>query len=233
MNTDELVEIRSTLKLTQDAFSSLAGVTLRTVQNWEAGKTIPKSKHDFLNKLLQEHYTKSLNNSLTNNDGLTEELTNKNGNRFIELKNGKYKIIVKKVPVKAFGSYLTDFQSSHFMEELEEVMFTVDHLGRGKYFCFECEGESMNGGQIDDTPDGAELLCRELSRQHWKDGFRISKYGWVIVHDKTVLFKDIKSLDSTTGNIVCSSRSGLPNHPDFTVNLNEIKQILKVIKRTF
>jgi hypothetical protein len=30
------------------------------------------------------------------------------------IKNGKFKIIVKKVPVKAFGSYLSDFQNINF-----------------------------------------------------------------------------------------------------------------------
>lgn len=162
-----------------------------------------------------------------------EVYENKNGNRFVEQKNGKFKITVKKIPVKAFGSYISETQHEDFMEELEDVSFTVDHIGRGKYLCFEVEGESMNGGNIDDSPSGAELLCRELGRQHWKDGFRESKYGWVIVHEKTVLFKDISSLNSETGDIVCSSRSGLPNHPDFTINLNDVRQIFKVIKRTF
>ncbi|MFV5697791.1 hypothetical protein ACM55H_05430 [Flavobacterium sp. ZT3R17] len=162
-----------------------------------------------------------------------EFFENKNGNKFIELKNGKFKIIVRKVPVRAFGSYLSDFQNVEFLEELEEVSFTVDHIGKGKYMCFEVEGDSMNGGGIDDTPDGAELLCRELGRHHWKDGFNHSKYGWVIVHKKTVLFKDIKSMDKETGDVICGSRSGLPNHPDFTINLNDVNQILKVIKRTF
>lgn len=230
MTTEELLEIRNNLDLTQDAFASLAGVSLRTVQNWEAGKAIPKSKHAFLRGL----NNKSKNNSLNSiNEPSSDYYINKNGNKFVELKNGKFKIIVNKVPVKAFGSYLTEFQNAHFLEELEEVSFTVDHIGKGKYICFEVQGDSMNGGNIDDTPEDAELLCRELGRQHWKDGFRESKYGWVIVHEKTVLFKDIKSFDAKTGDIVCSSRSGLPNHSDFTINLDNVRQILKVIKRSF
>lgn len=177
---------------------------------------------------------------ITNKKGLLSEpnndneyLSNKNGNQFTELSNGKFKIITKKIPVKAFGSYISDYQDLDFYDSLDEVSFTVDHLARGKYLCFEVQGDSMNGGGIDDTPEGAEMLCRELGRQHWKDGFRPSQYGWVIVHKKTILFKDIKEFDKETGNIVCSSRSGLPNHTDFTINLNDVMQIFKVIKRTF
>lgn len=162
---------------------------------------------------------------------VTEQLANKSGNVF-ELQNGKFRIFVKKVPVKAFGSYLSDYQDPDFFESLEEVEFTATHLGRGNYICFEVKGDSMNGGHIDDTKDGAELLCRELGRQHWKDGFRDSPLGWVIVHKDTIVFKDIKDVNMETGEAVLSSRSGLPQHPDFTINLNDVRQIWKVIKRT-
>jgi len=134
--------------------------------------------------------------------------------------------------VRAFGSYISHFQDPEFVSELKQVSFTVDHIGKGNYICFEVMGNSMNGGKIDDTKEGAELLCRELGRQHWRDGFKSNDYGWVIIHKETVLFKDIKSLDNETGDIVCSSRSGLPQHPDFTINLNDVRQIWKVIKRT-
>ncbi len=233
MDKEELINIRTQLDLTQEKFADLAGVSLRTVQYWEEGKNIPKSKHAFLRNLLINPDNKTENRTLNSKEPNPEPYINKNGNRFVELKNGKYKIFVKKVPVKAFGSYLSDFQNVRYLDELEEVSFTVDQIGKGKYLCFETEGDSMNGGNIDDTPADAELLCRELGRQHWKDGFRDSKYGWVIVHKQTVLFKDIKSMDKKTGDIVCASRSGLPNHTDFVINLDDVLQILKVIKRSF
>lgn len=183
-----------------------------------------------------EHYFDLLENSNAKPIVINEpkeQIPNKNGNVFEELGEGKYKIFVKKVPVKAFGSYLSDFQDAEFYEELKQVSFTVDHIGRGNYICFEVEGNSMDGGSINDAPEGAELLCRELGRHHWKDGFYDSIYGWVIVHKDTVVYKDIKDFNLETGDIVCSSRSGLPQHPDFTINLNDVRQIWKVIKRSF
>lgn len=173
------------------------------------------------------------NTSLLTVNEPEEQLTNKNGNVFVPQKGGKFKIYVKKVPVKAFGSYISESNDPEFFNELEQVSFTVDHLGRGNYICFEVQGESMNGGGLYDAPEGAELLCRELGRQHWKDGFRDSVYGWVIVHKDTVLYKDIIDFNLETGDITCHSRSGLPQHPDFKVNLNDVRQIWKVIKRSF
>lgn len=223
----EIKILRKQLKMSQKELAEKLGVSLRAVQSWESGE---RNITPATAIVLKQYLSGELNMV---NEPQASIYENSNGNKFIELKSGKLKIFVKKVPVKAFGSYLTDFQNVDYIDDLEEISFTVDHIGKGKYMCFEVEGDSMNGGQLDDTPDGAELLCRELGRQHWKDGFRDSQYGWVIVHKKTVLFKDIKSMDISTGDIVCSSRSGLPNHPDFTINLNDVLQIFKVIKRTF
>ncbi len=189
---------------------------------------------DILEGYLQNSYAK-LDESLANLDvkESNELLPNKAGNVIEELPNGKYRIWTKKLPVKAFASYLSEFRNADFVESLEDISWVVDHYPKGRYATFESEGESMNGGSIDDTPGEADLFCRELLRHHWKDGFRECKYGWVIVHKETVVFKDITEFDNKTGNIICHSRSGLPNHPDFTINLDDVVEIWKVIKRSY
>lgn len=223
---------RKKLGFTQQELADKLHVDRRTIINYEKGSNIPESKVKLIHYMLEEHEKVQENVKPLHIVEPQELLTNKNGNVFYE-KNGKMYISVKMVPVKAFGSYLSDFQHQEFYENLEDREFRVDHLGRGNYMCFEVEGNSMDGGGINDAPEGAELLCRELGRHHWKDGFKDSKYGWVIVHKNTVIFKDIIDFNSETGDIVCHSRSGLPQHPDFTINLDDVRQIFKVIKRQF
>lgn len=233
MNDLDVRKIRESLGYTQEEFGNLIGVSRNTVMNYEKGGTIPKSKRQILNELITNKHNIVQSDSNTISVAEPQELySNKNGNVYYE-RNDKLYISVKLVPVKAFGSYLSEYQDSDFYESLEHREFRVDHMGRGNYICFEVEGNSMDGGNINDAPAGAELLCRELGRQHWKDGFRDSIYGWVIVHNNTVVFKDITDFNPETGDIVCSSRSGLPQHPDFTINLNDVRQIWKVIKRSF
>lgn len=234
MNNIQLRENRKRYKMTQQDLADELGIDRRTVINYEKGEPIPHSKIKLLEHIFSEKeklYDISNAQPLVVKDP-QELYANKNGNVFFE-EDGKLYVSVKLVPVKAFGSYLSDFQDPDFFDSLHETRkFKVDHMGRGNYICFEVKGDSMNGGKIDDSKDGAELLCRELGRQHWKDGFRDSPLGWVIVHRDTIVFKDIKSVDMNTGDMVLSSRSGLPQHPDFTVNLNDVRQIWRVIKRT-
>ena len=51
--------LRKNLKLTQDALAKECGVSLRTVQNWEKGETIPESTQKLLRSLAEKHETTS------------------------------------------------------------------------------------------------------------------------------------------------------------------------------
>lgn len=41
MTKEEIKEVRKALKVSQKVFAALLGVSLRAVQNWEAGKSKP------------------------------------------------------------------------------------------------------------------------------------------------------------------------------------------------
>nr|DAT47406.1 MAG TPA: putative transcriptional regulator [Caudoviricetes sp.] len=51
MNGIETREIREKFGLSQERFAKLLGVTTRTVQNWEAGGTIPQTKQEILHEI--------------------------------------------------------------------------------------------------------------------------------------------------------------------------------------
>lgn len=51
MNDLDVKKIREKLGLSQEALAEMVGVHPRTIQNWESGSTIPKSKHAILRDL--------------------------------------------------------------------------------------------------------------------------------------------------------------------------------------
>lgn len=160
-----------------------------------------------------------------------ESLTNTNGNRFIEKEDGSFNITVKLIPFDAYATYTESFDNPTVIEDFEDVTFNVDKYGLGNYKAFRVKGDSMNGGGINDTPDKAMVLARELGKHHWKDGFNASKYGWIILSEVNIFHKDI--INSKNGSIICHSRNTSPEYSDFELKLNDIYQIFKVIKRTF
>lgn len=221
MLPNDIISLRKKLNLSQEEFGKIIGVSKNTIYNYEDGKKIPDSKREILRKLIEN----------TNAD--IEILKNKNGNKFQDLGNGKFIMTVPLVPAKAFATYISECCEGDFVDGFNEVNFYVDQYARGNYVAFEIKGDSMDNGGLYDNPEGCITLCRELNRLHWKDGFRDSQYGWIIVHKDTIICKDIIGQDLEKGTIVCHSRNTSPEFQDFIVELNDVKQIFKVIKRTF
>lgn len=52
MSDLDVRKIREQLQISQTKLSEVIGVSLRTIQNWESGETIPKTKHEILRNLL-------------------------------------------------------------------------------------------------------------------------------------------------------------------------------------
>jgi phage repressor protein C with HTH and peptisase S24 domain len=134
------------------------------------------------------------------------------------------------VPFPAFAQYLhlAESNASQF-EEFERMTFPVDHLGKGNYMAFKISGDSMNGGGIDDVPDGSIVLAREIGMHLWKDGFRKTKHGFVIVTTTNIMVKDI--IEQVDAEITCQSRNKSPEFTDFVLSLADVRKIFHVVKR--
>lgn len=227
MNNLEVKKIREKLGFTQQELANYLEVDIRTVQKWEAGDTkIRKANAFLLTQLLESR------NKVVNENG-NDILENTNGNKYSELNDGTFDVEVKMLPFKAYATYLESLETGTINTEYETTVFNVDKFGKGNYMAFVVKGDSMNGGKIDDTPDGAKVLGRELGRHLWKDGFYDSAYGWVIMCKQNIFHKDITDFCPEKGIITCHSRNDSPEYADFELYLNDVYQIFKVIKRIF
>ncbi|WP_438710825.1 Aca2/YdiL-like domain-containing protein [Aquimarina muelleri] len=224
MNYLEIKKIREELGLTQTKLAELVGVNIRTVQKWESNDTKIRKTSELLLKEIYERRKKGVEENVH---------IPKNNIKHIKLPNGQYIMKVQLIPFEAHALYISEFQDAEYFETFDEVTFVVDKIGLGNYKAFKIKGDSMNGGKINDTEDGAVVLGRELQNHHWNDGFRDSKYGWIVITHHNILFKDIIDYDNKKGEIICHSRNDSPEYSDFPLKTKEIHQIFKVIKRTF
>lgn len=215
-------DFRELHNISQTQLAELTGLSRETISNYERGGVITRPKAQFFISFFEEYKKK---NSST--------VVNKNGNKFTETADGQKIIEVSILPFEAYAKYLEEGNDAGFFEEYEKITFAVDKLGKGNYLGFRISGDSMNGGRIDDTPNKAIVLGRELQRQHWVDGFGESRHGWIILTNKNILFKDIVAFDKEKATIICHSRNDSPEYCDFPLSLNDVNKIFKVIKRTF
>ncbi|TWP28463.1 XRE family transcriptional regulator [Apibacter muscae] len=169
-----------------------------------------------------------------NNISNVEHFKNKNGNKIMITDDGRYYITVPLVEFSVYAGKINEYQEAIMSKSFEkEETFPADHFPKGNYLAFKVSGYSMDDGKLEDTPDGALVLGRELNKSHWKDGFYESTYGWIIISTKGMMFKDIVGFDKEECTITLHSRNQSPEFSDFTLKLDEVFQIFKVVKRTF
>ena len=72
MNDLDIKAIRIESGLTQPEFAKRLGVTTRTVQNWEAGGTIPETKRELLRAMLrpQQYFGGDVEQANVNGDNI-------------------------------------------------------------------------------------------------------------------------------------------------------------------
>lgn len=153
----------------------------------------------------------------------------------IEISPGRYRMKVELVPIYAQAGYLTDYCDTEFLEDLPVHYFTTDQPAKGQYRAFETYGDSMdNGDVLEAIPSGIIIIGREVDSKYWTSKLHNHKWkNWIFVHKtEGIIVKQIVEQNLDNGNITLRSLN--PNkdkYPDFTINLNDVKQIYNVIKR--
>lgn len=231
MKGSELREKREAKGWTQEYLANLAGVTKRTIINWEQSEKIALSKVNLLHSVFKVGYEENTPVDLKVNDPM-EIFNTKAGSNYEELPNGKYLLTVPLIPVRAQATYISEFADAEYISDLNKVSFIVDRIGRGSYRAFEIQNDSMNDGTIESIPDGAIVLGRELGKQHWKSRLNTNGFPyWIIVHKNTILCKEIIHHNVEEGIITCHSLNDSPEFPDFDIHLNDCHQLFNIIKK--
>ncbi|CAN1575842.1 Cro/C1-type helix-turn-helix domain [Spirosomataceae bacterium] len=224
---DSLQIIRNELKMNVVQFAKFLGVARPTIYTWEK-EGVPESKKPMVRFKLSQHKTYNVD-LMTMSQGNSSYYVNKNG-QFFEKTNEQLFITVPIVPFTAFEQYLNLSESnvSEF-EEFDKMNFPVDNVGKGNYVAFKVSGDSMNGGGINDVPDGSIVLAREIAVDLLKDTLKKAKHGFVILTNTNIMVKDI--IEQGEGEITCHSRNESPEFSDFILKLSDVRKIFHIVKR--
>lgn len=241
----DLHRFRKENKLKQSDIATASGLDRSRISKYESGV----QRTEYVYSKLTKAYPKLLEYEIQISESRNQfgiELESKNNNPKIEIHktkkntfktlNGITVIEIPLVSMKAHAQYLDEFHNEANDITFEMVNLEVDHFGLGNYLAFDVKGDSMNGGLIDDTPDGARVLTREIGQHLWRNGLYKSKHGHIIVTNKNILFKDIVDVDLVNGYVTLHSRNKSEEYKDFKLKMgysdeDHILQIFKVLKR--
>lgn len=114
MNDLDIKEIRRTLNITQKELAERVGVSVNTIQNWESGGTIPKSKHKILGALLPSQHNVFGGQHVQNGDAV-------NGDKIVEQIRDEVK--EEKVSIKNM-----ECNFEQLMRTIDRMQNTIDKL---------------------------------------------------------------------------------------------------------
>jgi hypothetical protein len=228
----QIKQRREELGLTQKELGDLIGASRETIINYEKGRPIPKSKSEILHKVLEPA---AAYNKIVNSEevvSVTDDFENKNGNRFIQLPNGQYYMLMPLAEFNVQAGFLGIYQDADFMMDLSQHGILVDKPVKGRYVAFRVNGDSMDDGSSNAITRNSVVSTRELQRHHWEGKLRYRDFPyWVIytTQSKMPLLKEIIEHNTEEGYITCHSLNDSPEFTDFRLHLNDIQALFYVI----
>ena len=215
MNNIELIKIRKKLKLNQTEFSKIfEKATMRTIQNWEGGKTpVPDYVELVLNKKLENNNTPYFVKNVYKSE--VKEVG------FDEFMEAEY------LPVKAQAGYLNGLEQNESIEL--KKMLVPKEFESGFYKVIEIEGDSMYDGTPRSICDGDKLLLKQIEGENFLNKTLPYRNNlFVIASKEGIVCKQIISQDLEKGCIVCHSFN--KNHFDYDICFEDIYQLFYVKK---
>lgn len=132
------------------------------------------------------------------------------------------------VPIRAHAGYQTGYGDNEYIEKLPTVPVIVDKSYKGKYRCFEIDGDSMDDGSRESICDKDVVLCREVKRDLWCNKLHYKDWNFILVTKEGILAKRIIHHDIITCNVICHSLN--PMYEDFEICLNDVYELYNIIK---
>ena len=158
--------------------------------------------------------------------GIGEKKNIKNDANYLHVDRFLY---IPLITVPARAGYLSGYGDSEYIDHLPTYPVIADKSYRGKYRCFEVDGDSMNDGTSQAILDGDVVLGREVKQEYWKDKLHIRDWVFVIIHRTDgILIKRITEHLVEEGIIKCHSLNNY--YEDFELSLSDIQELFNVIK---
>lgn len=255
MESADIKAIRLERKLTQAEFAELLGVSIRSVQAYEKGKTKPSalnllrlielqmqnSTANMLKNISEDKQNSLLEDNFTLDSFVNEEPINyKPEGRVIDVNELPVKDVYV-IPIKGRGGLENAFYDDLILSKLkkEKLQLKKKASEGSRYFKIEVEGVSMDDSTNDfdgskySLAEGDWAYCRSIARTYWKSKLHINsvKVFCFFHNTRGIIFKKIKSHNVETGELVLTSLNPDKNKfPDFTINVAECSYICNVIK---
>lgn len=150
-----------------------------------------------------------------------------------KIKDGGDFMKVPLIPIRGKRGYLKSYGNENYIESLDSIPIIVDLAFKGKFRCFEVEGDSMDDGTRKSICDKDIVLGREIKKELWSNKLSFADWDFIIVYNDDITIKRIMELDTQAGILKCHSLNSLYEDREFQLDtMIELYSLIKIVDRS-
>ncbi len=226
--------LRRKKNISQTELANAIEVSLRTIQLYEKKNANIPMKNltkiaDFFQVSISELYAAEVNEEDVNYTKNSKEQSHS----ITKLEAGKYLLTAPLIISFKQDEYVKKYNNTHFLKHTPKIGFVVDKVSVANYVSFEITNNSMYDGSASSLPIKTIVLGKQITLKNF-----IKIYGdsdenifWVMVLESGIMCKQIIDYNKKEKTITCHSLNTSPEYPDFSIQLDDIKQLFCVIKK--
>lgn len=208
MTKEEIKKIRKELGLTQVKFAQKLGVDTKTIQNWEAGKTIPQTKNGIIREILKSSTNPSAELITDTNQIISEE------KQVLSYEEAKGKQgYLPLIPIEVMAGFPGIDNNGISLKDCDFYK-VPEFIEKRADFLIRVSGASM----YPVLENGDVIACRKINDLSFFQWGKI----YVLDTEQGALVKYLYEDKDNPDNIICHSEN-TAKYPDFTLPKNAIR----------
>ena len=137
------------------------------------------------------------------------------------------------ISIRGKDTYIKCYGNVDYIESLDTIPVNIDRSFKGKFRCFEVDGDSMDDGTQKAICDKDIVLGREIKRELWSNQLRISDWDFIMVYNDGITIKRILEFNMATGIFKCHSLNSLYEDAEYHFDgVIELYNLIKIVDRS-
>lgn len=211
INGELIKQYRLELGMTQKELAEAIGATRLSIVKYERGEPISRRYKEALELLFKEK---------------SNSLTDKYGMRYQPMPCGRYKVDVPFISMHLINTFIKTGSIDD-----SSLCFLKKQIDDGKYFAFEIDNNSMNNNSRYSLALNDIVLTKQIDIDNFHHEYD-NKDLWIIILSDSFMCKQIVKVNKSSKEILCHSLNPSPEYSDFSIKLDSIKKIYKIVQRT-
>ncbi|MBK5723074.1 helix-turn-helix transcriptional regulator [Dysgonomonas sp. Marseille-P4677] len=219
----EVMEMMTKSNISGYKLSKATGVAPISISRWKTGKAEPATTT--LHKLHKYLYAYLNTPQMLSNEDIAQIISSDIAAKLVK---SNFKLI-SLVQRRSMDEYISKHEDESFLYNLPTIPLRIDESFKGKYMCFEIDGDGMNDGSNKSLLDGDIVLGREIQRGSWGHNIQVSDFYFIIVSNNNISICKILDNNIHGREFICEPLNPIYGEK-YSIRMSDVQELYHVVK---